>query len=151
MNYTITITRRTIPANDREAWIHLDKLQEQESGTQSEDFLQLLDIFEQQFPCVCKSSNDNVDKLGVWGGGPLSERAGENLTTLGIVYTAVDHVLPIITQIALDYGFAVFDPQTGEIFAHDPDMPLPANPSIPNVQPIKPLVKKSLWTRLLGS
>jgi hypothetical protein len=150
MSYTITITRRTIPANDREAWIYLDKLHEQEPGTQAEDFLQLLDVFKQQFPCICDLPEKHSDK-GVWGDGPLSDNAGENLTTLGIVYTAVDHVLPIITQIAMEYGFAVFDPQTGEIFALDPDMPLPANPSIPNVQPIKPLVKKSLWTRLLGS
>lgn len=157
MSYTISITRCPIPATDAEAWKALDALQKLESGAQSNDFIELIELFKNEFPCICDLPDETVDELGVWSDGPLTGNAGEHCITLGIVYSAVDRVLPVITRIALQNGFALYDPQTGEIFAPDLDLPLPevlyipAGPPVDNTPMEQPIAKKSIWKRLLES
>lgn len=119
MSYTITFTRNTIPANNNEAWKYLEKLQEQETDEQSEDFLDLIEKFKEKFPCICDLSDDEID-AGVWSDGPLSNNAGKNLTTLGIVSSAVETVMPFLVKIANENNFVVFDYQSRKIFRSKP-------------------------------
>lgn len=154
MSYIVSITRCPIPATDAEAWKVLEALQKQERGAQASDFIELIELFKNEFPCICDLPDETVDELGVWSDGPLTGNAGEHCITLGIVYSAVDRVLPVITRIALQNGFALFDPQTGEIFAPDLDIPLPkvlhipAGPPVSEVSVEQPIAKKSIWKRL---
>ena len=73
MSYAISITRCPIPATDAEAWKALDALQKLESGAQSNDFIELIELFKNEFPCICDLPDETVDELGVWSDGPLTE------------------------------------------------------------------------------
>jgi len=115
MSYTVTLTRNTIPEDDQKAWEYLDELYATETHEQSEDFLELIEKFKIKFPCICDLSDDEVDE-GVWSDGPLSNNAGKNLTTLGIVFSAVEKTLPYLIKTANENHFAVFDGQEGIIF-----------------------------------
>jgi hypothetical protein len=115
MSYNVTILRKDIPADNDAAWTHCDQLLRQETGEQAPDFLDLVEQFKQRFPCICDLPDDLVDD-GVWSDGPLSNNAGKNVTTVGMVYSKVDIALPELIRIAVTNGFVVFDFQSGDIY-----------------------------------
>lgn len=116
MSYDITLTRNTIPADDERAWEYLNELHEKETDEQSADFLELIEKFKEEFPCICDLSDDEVDDIGVWSDGPLSNNAGKNLTRLALVFSGVEKAMPYLTKTANENGFVVFDGQEGIIF-----------------------------------
>ena len=115
MSYNITLTRNTVPSDNNKAWKYWEELQKQETDEQSEDFLDLIEKFKKKFPCICDLPDDEIDN-GVWSDGPLSNNAGKNLTTLGIVFSAVENVMPFLVETANENNFVVFDHQSGKIF-----------------------------------
>ena len=136
MSYTVTLTRNTIPSDDKKAWKYLEELQGQETEEQSQDFLDLIEIFKGKFPCICDLPDEEIDN-GVWSDGPLSNNVGKNLTTLGMVFSAVEKVMPFLIETANKNNFVVFDYQTGQIFR-------------PELKTEKTQRKKSFWDRLFG-
>lgn len=113
MSYIILITRNTIPTDDNQAWKHLWELKEKESRVKAADFLELIEMFKLTYPCICDLENPDE---GIWSDGPLSNNAGENVTTLGLIYPAVEKALPFLIKTATESGFVVFDDQMGQIF-----------------------------------
>lgn len=136
MSYNVTLTRNAIPADDKEAWNYLQELQEQENDEQSQDFLDLVEKLKEKYPCICDLPDEEIDN-GVWSDGPLSNNVGKNLTTLGMVYSAVEIVMPFLIETANQNNFVVFDYQSEMIFR-------PALSIDEKVQ------KKSFWNRLFG-
>lgn len=116
MSYDITLTRNTVPADDGKAWEYLNELEEKETGEQSTDFLELIERFKEKFPCICDLSDDEIDSIGVWSDGPLSNNVGKNLTRLSLVYSGVEKAMPYLIKTANDNGFVVFDSQEGIVF-----------------------------------
>jgi len=113
MSYNILLTRNTIPADDNQAWKYLWELKEKENRVKAADFLALIEKFKLKYPCICDLEDPDA---GIWSDGPLSNNAGENVTTLGLIYPAVEEALPFLIQTANENGFVVFDDQVGEIF-----------------------------------
>lgn len=116
MSYNVTITRNTISPDDAKAWDELDVLLDQKNVTdeKGKDFLDLIEKLKLKFPCITTLSDDEIDN-GVWSDGPLSNNAGKNTTTIGIVFSQVTNVMPFLIKTATENGFVVFDPQTGKI------------------------------------
>ncbi len=146
MSYTVTITRNNISQSDEKAWAELDELYEKEDAQneQSADFLDLIEKLQSKFPCICDLPDDEVDD-GVWSDGPLSNNAGKNLTTLGVVYSQVDTVIPFLIKTANENGFVVFDSQSGKI-SRPKDF---GNSSKEANLPLQET--KSFWKRLFGN
>lgn len=115
MSYTVTITRNDAPAEDEAAWVWLRACLKQEAGEQADDFLALVERFKAVYPCICDLPDDKADE-GVWSDGPLSNNAGNNAATLGMVFSAVDTVLPFLVATSNEAGFTVFDYQTKTIY-----------------------------------
>lgn len=136
MSYNVTLTRNTIPADDEKAWKYLEELQGQETKEQSQDFLELIEKFKSKFPCICDLPDEETDN-GVWSDGPLSDNVGKNLTTLGVIFSAVEKVMPFLIETANKNNFVVFDDQLGQIFR-------------PELTTEKTSRKKSFWDKLLG-
>lgn len=116
MSYNVTISRNNISTDNKQAWVNLDMLYEKEdmATEQAADFLALIEKLKEKFPCICDLPKDKVDD-GVWSDGPLSNNAGKDLTTLGVVFSQVDNVIPFLIKTANENGFVVFDPQTSII------------------------------------
>ncbi len=115
MSYTVSITRNDISPNDQIAWQQVEKLDEQENGESSPDFISLINKLTERYPCICDLPEDDVDE-GVWSDGPLIDNAGKNITILAIVYSQVDQVLPFLIETANQMGFVVFDYQEEKIY-----------------------------------
>lgn len=109
MSYNVTISRKNISPDDKQAWAELNKLYEQEDSAteQGQDFLDLIEKLKVKFPCICYLPDDKVDD-GIWSDGPLSNNAGKDLTTLGVVFSQVDNAIPFLIKTANDNGFVVF-------------------------------------------
>jgi hypothetical protein len=116
MSYNVTISRNNISSDDKQAWADLNSLYEKEDleTEQGQDFLDLIEKLKATFPYICDLPDDEVDD-GVWSDGPLSNNAGKDLTTLGVVWSQVDNAIPFLIKTANENGFVVFDSQTGII------------------------------------
>lgn len=113
MSYIIFITRNNIPDNNADAWEYLWEMKAKERRVKSPDFSALIEKFKLKFPCICELENPDA---GIWSDGPLANNAGENVTTLGLIYPAVEEAFPILMDIAISEGFVIFDDQMGLIF-----------------------------------
>lgn len=138
MSYTISITRNDIPKDDKQAWRHLEELYINDNGNPSDDFVVLIKKLTEKYPCICTLPDDQIDE-GVWSDGPLVSNAGNKITTLGVVYSQVDNVVPFIIGTSNNLGFVVFDGETGII----------SRPSINQTQETESN-KKGFWNRLFG-
>ncbi len=114
MSYTVSITRSDIPANDDLAWKQMENLYNNDSGEHAPDFVELINKLKEKYPCICDLPDDEVDN-GVWSDGPLVNNAGKDITTLGVVFSQVENVIPFLIKTANQMGFVVFDGQTGII------------------------------------
>ena len=114
MSYIVSITRNDIPANDGLAWIHMESLYNNDSGDPAPDFVELINKLKGKYPCICDLPDDEVDD-GAWSDGPLVNNAGKNITTLGVVFSQVENVIPFLIKTSNQMGFVVFDGQTGII------------------------------------
>lgn len=114
MSYTVTITRNDIPNDDKQAWDYIETLYAAESEKSSPDFVNLIEKLTEKYPCICDLPDDLVDD-GVWSDGPLVNNAGDKITTIGVVYSQVENVIPFVIETANRMGFVVFDGQTGSI------------------------------------
>jgi hypothetical protein len=112
MSYIISITRDNIPKEEKDVWEYLEKLKETENNNSAIDFVDLIKKIIVKFPCICDLDESQEDEA-VWSDGPLIENAGENITTLGMVYSSVEYALPFVIEISNNSGFIVFDYQTG--------------------------------------
>lgn len=113
MSYNVTISRNTIPTQEAQAWEYLENLQAAENWIPSKDFIDLIEKLKLKFPCICEIEDPDE---GVWSDGPLTNNAGENITILGMVYSAVEEVMPFLIKTANENGFVVFDDQDGKIY-----------------------------------
>ena len=139
MSYTVSITRNNIPQDDTEAWKHMEELYKNDSGKSSKDFIDLINRLTETYPCICDLPDDKIDD-GVWSDGPLVNNAGDQITTIGVVYSQVEDVIPFVIETCNGLGFVVFDGQSGTI----------SRPGIKKNGPSKN-DKKGFWDRLLGS
>ena len=149
MSYNLTISRNNISSDDKQAWADLDSLYEKEdlATEQGQDFLDLIEKLKAKFPCICDLPDDEVDD-GVWSDGPLSNNAGKDLTTLGVVWSQVDNAIPFLIKTANEKGFVVFDSQTGIISRPQSKTSSVAKKSDDsNSTNVKP---KSFWDKLFG-
>lgn len=138
MSYTVSITRNDIPSDDKQAWDAMEKLYANDNGQSAEDFVDLINKFTERYPCICDLPDDKVDD-GVWSDGQLVNNAGDKITTIGVVYSQVENVIPFVIDTSNKFGFVVFDGQTGQIFRPDTD-----NNGVREVK------KKGFWNRLFG-
>ena len=138
MSYTISITRNDIPKNDKQAWKFLEEIYQTDSGKPSKDFIDLIKRLTKKYPCICDLSEAQVDD-GVWSDGPLVNNAGDKITTLGVVYSQVENVIPFIIETSNTLGFVVFDRQTGLINRPNKDITLDNKSN-----------KKGFWSSLFG-
>jgi hypothetical protein len=115
MSYTVSITRNDISFNDEIAWQQVAALNEQEDDEGAKDFISLINKLTERYPCICDLSEDKIDE-GVWSDGPLVNNAGKNITTLAIVYSQADKVVPFLIETANRMGFVVFDYQSENIY-----------------------------------
>jgi hypothetical protein len=115
MSYNISITRNDIPKDDRLAWNTVKELYDNDNGEASEDFTNLINQLTQKFPCITTLPDDQIDD-GVWSDGPLINNAGNNITTLGVVFSQIENVIPFVIETANRNGFVVFDYQSHQIF-----------------------------------
>ena len=113
MSYTVAIVVPPVPADDRAAWTGLDALVEEE-GERPRVFQELHDRLTAAYPCICSLPDDQVDD-GVWSDGPLINNFGHRAAVLGISFSRVEEVLPILVKTATDLGLIVFDWQTNLI------------------------------------
>ena len=150
MSYNVTISRNNISSKDEKAWIELDNLLEREDLTskQGQDFLNLIEKLKSKFPCICDLADDKVDD-GVWSDGPLSNNAGKDLTTLGVVFSQVETVIPFLINTANENGFIVFDPQTG-IISRPKKKSLIMNLEKEEIKSVKKGLKL-FWKKLFGN
>ncbi len=65
------------------------------------------------FPDLVDLPDDQVDD-GVWSDGPLTNNASGPMLYLGIVWSRVDDVVPVLVERARTHGLVVFDPQAGK-------------------------------------
>lgn len=114
MSYTVSITRNDIPKDDNQAWKIMNELHINDNGQPSKDFVDLIKQLTEKYPCICDLPDDKVDD-GVWSDGPLINNAGDKITTLGVVYSQVENVIPFVIKTSNNLGFVVFDDQTGLI------------------------------------
>ena len=136
MSYTISITRNDIPRDDKQAWKFMEKLYSNDNGQHSKDFVDLVKKLTEKYPCICDLPDDKVDD-GVWSDGPLVNNAGDKITTIGVVYSKVEQVIPFVIETSNNLGFVVFDNQTGLI-------------SRPHNEATLESDKKGFWSRLFG-
>jgi hypothetical protein len=136
MSYTVSITRNDIPRDDKQAWKFMKELYNNDNGQPSKDFVDLIKKLTEQYPCICDLPHDKVDD-GVWSDGPLIDNAGDKITTLGVVYSQVENVIPFVIETSNNLGFVVFDGQTGLISRPDKN-------TTPNNKPDQ----KGFWSRL---
>jgi len=115
MSYNISITRSDIPKDDKLAWKYMEELYNNDNGKASSDFLELIKKLTERYPCICDLPDDKVDD-GVWSDGPLVNNAGDKITTIGVVFSQVESVIPFIIETSNNLGFSVFDGQIGKIF-----------------------------------
>lgn len=99
MSYIVSITRNDVPKNDKQAWQYLEELSKNDSGNSATDFVELIKKFTATYPCICDLPDDQVGD-GVWSDGPLVNNAGENITTLGVVFSQVENVMPFLIEIS---------------------------------------------------
>lgn len=149
MSYNVTISRNNVSNYDKQAWAELDALYEKEdlATEQGQDFLDLIEKLKINFPCICDLQDNEVDD-GAWSDGPLSNNAGKDLTTLGVVFSQVDNVIPFLIKTANDNDFVVFDPQTGIISRPKSTKALVDNNS--NESQTTTEKPKSFWNKLFG-
>jgi len=113
----------------------MEELYNTDNGQSSKDFIDLIKKLTEKYCCICDLPNEKVDD-GVWSDGPLVSNAGNKITTLGVVLSQVDNVIPFIIETSNNLGFVVFDGQTGSIF----------RPSQNNIKP----KKKRFWSKVFG-
>ena len=89
MSYTIAIVVPPVPGDDRTAWAVLDGL-------------------------IAETGPRPVDD-GVWSDGPLIDNFGHRAAVLGVVFSRVDEVLPVVVRAANELGLVVFDWQTNRV------------------------------------
>lgn len=138
MSYTVSITRNDIPKDDKQAWKLMEELYQNDNGQPSKDFVDLIKKLTEKHPCICDLPDDKLDD-GVWCDGPLVNNAGDKITTIGVVYSQVENVIPFIIETSNNLGFVVFDGQTGLI----------SRPCMNMTYKIEP-AKKGFWSRLFG-
>jgi len=116
----------------------MNELSEKDNGEPANDFVELIKKFTEKYPCICDLSDDKIDD-GVWSDGPLINNAGNDVTTLGVVFSQVENVIPFVIEIANKNGFVVFDGQIDKIF----------RPDIVEAVKSKP-EQKGFWKKLFG-
>lgn len=116
MSYTVAICISDMPTDDELAWSEANKLADSldVDETPAPAFQQLHDDLTESFPCLCELADDEIDD-GVWSDGPLINNFGRHAAVLGVVYSAVDRVIPFLIDAANSRGMTVFDWQTETI------------------------------------
>lgn len=139
MSYNVSITRNDIPGDDKQAWKFIEELYNNDNGQPSRDFVDLIRKLTEKYPCISDLPDDKVDD-GVWSDGPLVNNAGDKITTIGVVYSQVENVIPFVIEVSNNLGFVVFDDQTGLIWRPDKNGATSNKPD-----------KKGFWSRLFGN
>jgi hypothetical protein len=107
VSYNIGICLPPVPRDDGEAWKHVDALSGC-AGAPAPEFVELHAALTARYSCICSLSEDAVDD-GVWSDGPLINNFGERAAVIGLVYSRVDEVLPVVIEAATARGMVVFD------------------------------------------
>jgi len=108
MSYNVAICTPPVPAEDDTAWDGLDNLIN-EQGAPPPVFRELHDALTARCPCICTRPDDKVDEGGVWSDGSLWNDFGHRAAVLGMTWSRVDEVLPILVRRANSLGLTVFD------------------------------------------
>lgn len=115
MSYTVAICCAELPRDDKAAWELANSLAEDSYDAASEKLARIHEELTAMFPCICDLPDEEVDD-GVWSDGPLITNFGQEIAVLGIVFSSVEDVLPVLITIATSHGMTVFDWQTERIY-----------------------------------
>ena len=119
MSYTVDIWSHAFPRDNAAAWSLRDELLDerdkaydagQDRVPASPEMLELHQRLRSQFPCICD------DDTGPWSDGPLINNFGAGHAVLGISYSRVAEVLPVLIATATEMGLHVFDGQSERLY-----------------------------------
>lgn len=114
MSYTVDFIGVPLPADDDELRDFMYSLEEAPEGEPlPAPFEDLYRTFAAKYPCIID------DQDSPWSGGPLYDDFQAPVTTLGIVYSRVEDVLPWLIATANAKGFAVYDGQDDVLYRPD--------------------------------
>ncbi|TWT92945.1 hypothetical protein [Neorhodopirellula pilleata] len=116
MSYTIGLLLESPPADDAVAFEQFNALADASplDAKPHPTFVAVHAELTAIFPCICDLPDDLVDD-GVWSDGPLINNFGEREAVIGFMFSAVERVLPVVTEIAHKHGITVFDWQSGTV------------------------------------
>jgi hypothetical protein len=114
MSYNVAICLPPVAVDDQTAWAELNAMIG-EKGQVPDALQQLHDRLTARWPCICSLPDDEADD-GVWSDGPLINNFGQRAAVLGMVYSRVGEVLPLLIERANSMGMVVFDWATQTIY-----------------------------------
>ena len=91
-----------------------DHLVEQR-GPRPAVFQELHDRLTALYPCMSSVPDDRIDDT-VWSDGPLINNFGHRAAVLGIAYSRIEEVLPVLVETANALGLVVFDWATAKVY-----------------------------------